>query len=351
MRLKSNRTHILLGLFFSISLVIPGICRAEEEKTAKLIEGAKKEGAMVFYTAMNVDDSNKMLKGFEKQYPFIKTKLFRLGSSQLLMKMLAEKRAGMHTCDVTCNNIFEFDVKIKEGVLAKYVSPEAQAIPELFKDPVGYWSSLYLQPFGISYNTKLVSHQDAPKSYADLLNPRWKGKMSLDRGDESWLAGILYIMGEAKGLEYAKKLAEQDINFRSGHTLLLQMLLAGEFGIDINSHLQRAERYRSTGAPIDWAAPEPALVSYNPIGVTAHAPHPNAARLFIDFALSREGQRIVRDIGRPPARVDVEPIYPRLAKFAKGEIKVVPISIKWAERYNEFNKQFEAIFLKKKANN
>ena len=351
MRAKACWAVFSIGLFFLIFLIAPGISRAEEEKTAKLIEGAKKEGAMVFYTAMNVDDSSMMLKGFEKRYPFIKTKLFRLGSSQLLIKMLAEKRAGMNTSDVTCNNIFEFDVKIKEGVLGKYISPEAQAIPEVFKDPAGYWASLYLQPFGISYNTKLVSPQDAPKGYADLLNPRWKGKLSLDRGDESWLAGIFHIMGEAKGLEYAKKLAEQNINFRSGHTLILQMLLAGEFSIDINSHLQRVERYRSTGAPIDWVAPEPALVSYNPIGITSHAPHPNAARLFIDFALSREGQKIVRDIGRPPARADVDPIYPRLAKFARGEIKVVPISIKWAERYNEFAKQFETIFLKKKANN
>jgi len=348
MRKRGLQPVFLLGLVFLIFFAVPGFLRAEDEKTAKLIEGAKKEGAMAFYTAMNVEDSNKLLKGYEKQYPFIKTKLFRLGSSQLLMKMLAEKRASMYTADVTCNNIFEFDVKIKEGVLAKYISPEAQAIPEVFKDPVGYWASLYLQPFGIAYNTKLVSPQDAPKGYADLLNPRWKGKMSLDRGDESWLAGIMHIMGEAKGLEFARKIAEQNINFRSGHTLLLQMLLAGEFSIDINSHLQRAERLRSTGAPIDWVAPEPCLVSYNPIGVTAHAPHPNAARLFVDFALSREGQKIVREIGRPPARSDVDPIYPRLAKFAKGEIKVVPISIKWAEHYNEYSKQFETIFLKKK---
>ncbi len=342
-----GRARFFVVLFLLLGMLNPLFSRAGEDKMAGLIEGAKKEGQMVFYAAMNVDDSNRMLVGFEKKYPFIKTKLFRLGSTQLLTKMLAEKRAGFHNCDVVTNNLFEFDVKTKEGMLGKYMSPEAKAIPAIFKDPAGYWASLYLQPFGITYNTRLVAPQDVPKGYADLLHPRWKGKMSLDRGDESWLAGIIHIMGEEKGLNYARKMAEQNINFRSGHTLLLQMLAAGEFSLDINSHVQRAERNRHLGAPLDWVAPEPSLVSYNPIGITANPPHPNAAKLFVDYTLSREGQRIVRDIGRPPARSDVEPMYPRLAKYAKGEIKVLPIAIQWAEHYKEYSDQFESIFLKK----
>lgn len=343
--------NLFVGLLLIVFLTFPVFSThswAQEDKAAKLIEGAKKEGEMVFYTTMNVDDSTLLVRAFEKKYPFIKTKLFRLGSEQLLTKMLTEKRAGVLAADVVSNSIFEFSVKLKEKIMGKYISPEAKAIPEGFKDPEGYWASLYLQPFGIAYNTKLVSPKDTPKGYEDLLNPKWKGKMSLDSGDVDWFAGILHIMGKDKGLDYMNKLGEQDLTLRKGHTLLLDVLIAGEHSIDINAHLQRVERYRNKGAPIDWLAPEPALVSYNPMGITVNPPHPHAAMLFLDFALSKEGQKIVKDIGRPPARADMEPIYPRLAKFTKGEMRLLPLSTKWTENYEEYSKQFRKMLFKKR---
>ena len=152
---------------------------------------------------------------------------------------------------------------------------------------------------------------------------------------------MLKIMGEEKGLEYMKRLAKQDIQFRTGRTVNTQMLAAGEFSIGIALYNQRVEEWKRKGSPVEWIVVEPVVSEMNPIAVSARAPHPNAARLFVDFVLSREGQEMISSFLRIPARVDVEAQIPELK--LKGK-KIWPIDLKIADDYDRYLKLFREIF-------
>ena len=129
---------------------------------------------------------------------------------------------------------------------------------------------------------------------------------------------------------------------RSGHPLLTQLLIGGEFPVYIDGFGSTIEKFRAQEAPIDWVPLEPVIVSLNPVGLAVNAPHPASARLLIDFLLSKEGQEVGRTVGKLPARVDVEAPYPRLTKG----LKLFPVPLAVAERYGEIVKEFRELFLK-----
>ena len=158
------------------------------------------------------------------------------------------------------------------------------------------------------YNTKLVSPQDVPRSWNDLLQPRWKKKLGLDTKSFEWFGYMLKVMGQKNGLEYMQRLAEQNIQFTNGgRTLMAQLVAAGEMTMAL-VYREDVELLKDKGAPVDWVAFEPIIPSIHPIGINIYAPHPHAARLFIDFALSREGQEAWVRLYRVPSRPDVKPL-------------------------------------------
>ena len=230
----------------------------------------------------------------------------------------------------------------KEGHLQRYASPQQGAFPTQFKDPQGYWTSFYVDPRVLAYNTRLVPRDQLPKAYEDLLLPKWKSKMGMDDAEYIMYGTLLEIMGRERGLSYMKRLGQQDLNIRSGHSLLTQLLVGGEFSLYIDGFGSNVEQVKAQGAPIDWTALEPVIVSLYPVGMALNAPHPHSARLLIDFLLSKEGQEIGRTVGKIPGRSDVEPPYPRLTKG----LKLFPVPNSVADRYGEIVKEFREIFLK-----
>jgi len=312
---------------------------AQSDSSSALIDAAKKEGEFVWYTSMSVSDSRPLLDAFEKKYPFIKGKLFRASSEKILNRILTETRAGEWGFDTVA--LSEIGFLVENNLTSPYVSPVAKAYIPKFKDPQMHWTALYNNYYVIGYNTNLVSAKDAPKDWKDFLDPKWKGKISIDQEEYEWFATLGRDWGREKADKYMKALANQNIQWRKGHTLIAQLMSAGEFPLAI-VYAHRIESMKKKGAPVEWVNTiDPVVVSTNGIALSAKPQHPNAAKLFIDFALSKEGQNIIRSENRIPARSDVDPLSPKMDQ-AKLNIEVVPQDM--STRLNEYVEGFRKIF-------
>ena len=200
---------IFLMVLLSWSLLgSPLYCADGDGQQRQLIEGAKKEGQLVFYTSVETEFARSLTAAFEAKYPFIKTDIFRSTHDKILSRMNVERKTGTYTADTMSVGEFETYHMQKMGFITPYKSPFAATYPEGFKDPNGYWTDLYDNLIVIAYNTKRVKRDELPKRYEDLLHPRWKGRMVLDQNEDRWFANMLYLMGEQKGMEFMQALAK-----------------------------------------------------------------------------------------------------------------------------------------------
>jgi len=312
---------------------------SQRDERAKLIESAKKEGKLIWYTSTNVTESKPLLDDFEKQYPFIRGEIFRASGEVILNRIISETRAGRWNFDVVM--VGEFDVLMGAKLLAPYKSPEAKNFIADFINPNGYWSAVYVNYRTIGYNSKIVAEKDAPKQWEDLLDAKWKGKISLEEEDYVWYGALVKYWGKEKTQKYMRALAKQDIQWRKGHTLISQLMAAGEFPLGV-IYAHRIEEMKQRGAPVEWSnTVNPVVATLNGAGLSLKAPHPNAARLYIDYLLSKPAQQRLRTLRRIPARSDVEPLSP---KMDQSKLKLAIALRDSVEEYNASIKEFREIF-------
>lgn len=333
-----NALRLLLSLVCYLPAHAVGLHAAE----INLLDKAKAEGEVVLYTAWGLDTVQALQKAFARKYPFIKFDMLRTGSERLLNVTTQEHKQKVFRADVIGGSHLAMINHLKAAHLQKYLSPEQRAFAKEYRDAEGYWTAFYMDTRVLTYNTRMLNRDEVPKSYEDLLLPKWKGKMGMDSADYILYGTLLEMMGRERGSAYIKKLAQQELIIRNGHPLLTQLVIGGEFPIYIDGFGSNIERFRLQGAPIDWVALEPVILSLNPFGMAVNAPHPASARLLMDFLLSKEGQEIGKTVGKLPARSDAEAPYPRLTKG----LKLYPVPIAVAERYGEIVKEFREIFLK-----
>ena len=330
-----------------------GLASSVEEERA-LIEGAKKEGKVVFYAAGDIQLSKLYLDAFREKYPFIKTELMALKSEGLFTRVLAEARAKKLQADVIQSDATYIAIYKKEGVVSNYRSPEIQGYPDYARDPEGYWASYYDNLGVMTYNTKLVSPKEVPKKYEDLLNPVWKGHLAMDTGDARWFGYMETFWGREKNLDFCKKLAQQNITFRTGKTNLGTLLAAGEFKILVTWYLDSVERLKQMSAPLDWVFLDPVVVNGHPIFVPASAPHENAAKLYYNFLLSDKGQELVASVGKFPSKQtkNTDRILTEFYSGLKGRTinpkVVVTASGLTADKFAQHSQKFRSIFLQKR---
>ncbi|HXG52554.1 MAG TPA: extracellular solute-binding protein [candidate division Zixibacteria bacterium] len=311
----------------------------QTEDRVKLIEGARKEGKVVWYTSTNITESKPLLQDFEQQYPFIKGEIFRASGEKTLNRIVTEARAGRHDFDLV--TISEVDALTEARMLQPYRSPESKNFIPEFKHPSGYWTAVYINYATIGYNPKLVPEKDAPKQWEDLLDPRWKGKISIDQEQYSWYGTLHKAWGRERAQKYMRALAKQDIQWRKGHTLIAQLMAAGEFPMGV-IYAHRIEEMKKRGAPVEWVSTvNPIVVTVNAAAISARPQHPNAAKLFYDFLLSKAAQQRLRSLRRIPARSDVEPFSPRMEQ-SKLKLQVEPPQS--GAQFNQTIKEFREIF-------
>ncbi|HEX9445281.1 MAG TPA: extracellular solute-binding protein [Candidatus Binatia bacterium] len=329
--LLKRRIYLFGGLFL---LFFPG-SPARGQDPAK----ALREGELAWYTLIAVEDSQKIIQAFEKKYPGVKVRLFRNREAALLPRIIAEKQSGRPVVDVTSLRGIGYYQLWKRGLIQPYVSPESKILPAGFKDPKGFWADLYDSLYAWSYNTARM--KDPPKGYEEVVQPRYRGRIGMDNEEVEWFAGLVEYWGKERVVQFLRRLAAQEIRARDGHTLIAQLMAAGEFDLTL-TFSESVEKLKRGGAPVEWIKTfDPIIASVHPIAIAADAPHPEAARLFVDFALSKEGQSIIRSTGRVSPRPDVAPPF-RLS--AEEKLKVHPVPPGAAADYEGLQKEWREIF-------
>ena len=338
MNLPSGRALITLLIISCLWIQPRPWAHAQSVDTAKLIEGAKKEGELVIYGTTDLRQSNLINEKFQAKYPFINVKLNRLTSDNLYPRVIAETRSGKFLADLLQNNAIGMHFLRKGNFLGRYVSPEEGAYGKEFKDS-GFWVTSSMNVHVIGYNTRNVARNQLPKSWEDLLGPTWTGRLMVSPR-EQWFGWMLQVMGKEKGLNYMRALAKQKPAVRRESTAMrAQLVLAGEGDIDLDSTYSVLTPLMKRGAPVNWTTLGPALVVPVGYGLTAKAPHPNAAKLFLDFVLSQEGQRQVLTFERQSARADLAQ-----EQAAMKDIKLIPLDSTLGEQLEFFARQAQEIF-------
>jgi iron(III) transport system substrate-binding protein len=298
---------------------------SEPDRQQKLIEGARKEGQVAFYSAMIVNQALRPIADkFGKKYPFIKMTYWRADSEDIAQKVSAEVRANNVVGDVV-EGTGVGEQAVQAGLLVPYTTPAVAAFPEPYRDPTNMWTPTRLSYYSIAYNTRLVPENKVPKTFEDLLDPQWKGKIAWRIGSASgtplFMTNLRLAWGEEKARAYFAKLKEQKIvNFGAGSArTLVDRVIAGEYAIALNIFAHHPLISKAKGAPVNSKLLDPVASTAATMGVVKGARHPHAALLLIDFVLSKEGQEILlgadyfpADPNVPPAPM-LAPVVPKLA--------------------------------------
>jgi iron(III) transport system substrate-binding protein len=305
------------------------------DRMQRLVDGAKKEGELTIYTSAQTIDLGPVVEAFEKKYG-VKASIWRAGSEAVLNRALQESRAGRHTVDVVETNGPELESMSREQILQRVESPYHADLIEPAIRPHGEWVGTRLNVFVQAYNTNLVKKEELPKTWDDLLDPRWKGRLGIEQEDSDWLAGIIGEIGEERGLKVFKQMvATNGMSARKGHTLLTQLVASGEVPLALTVYNYKAEQLRAEGAPIDWFTIGNAIARPNGVGVARRAPHPHAALLFYDFELSPEGQRIIADREFVPTSREIDtPLNKVPMTFVDARVSIDEYD-KWKNLYTD----------------
>ncbi len=308
------------------------------DRQQRLIAGAKKEGTLLLYTSAPPDDVAILTDTFEKKYG-VKVRVWRASAENVLNRTVTEARGNRFEVDIIDTNGPEMESLHREKLLQAVNSPYlVDLIPQAIQ-PHREWVGTRLNIFAFGYNPNLVKKADLPKSYEDLLDPKWKGKLGVDATDDDWFSAVVGVLGEARGLKLFREIvAKNGISVRKGHTLLTNLVISGEVPMALTVYNYKAEQLKNKGAPIDWFVFSPAIARSNGAGVLRHAPHPNAAVLYYDFMLS-DAQTILlkRDFVPTSKKADT--------KLNRMPIKFIDSAVILDEN-DKWNKLFDEIFVK-----
>jgi iron(III) transport system substrate-binding protein len=282
-----------------------------------LIDAAKKEGEVIWYTTQIIAQLVRPVSvAFEKKYG-IKVRSTRANSTELSVKIINESRAGRPQSDVFDGTSTVVPLK-KEGFVLQWLPDPAKAYPAPYKDPEGYWVANNLFFLTPGFNTALVPKGTEPRSYQALLDPKWRGKIAwstspTSSGGPGFIGTVLTEMGTESGMLYLRELSKQRIaNIGSAAREVLDQVIAGEYLLALQIFNHHTVISAKKGAPVDWIKMEPVTGTLSVISVHKNAPHPNAAKLLVDFITSSEGQNIFRDAEYLPADPAVPALTPSL---------------------------------------
>lgn len=287
------------------------------ERQKKIEEGAKAEGELSLIHTWRGELSRDHLKLFQKRYPFLKVELIDIGSQDAADRLLAEETAGRHLTDAI--NMSLGDSSGVRQLFAHYPTPATKAIlPQYngFLDPDNRWVPFYWSEHGISYNSNMLTPEQAPKSWEDLCKPEYKGQISFDPPEVRFLLGMYAILGPDKIENWMKCIGENDPIIQRGHTQRVQLMVAGDHAIQGDNYLyqgllMKKENPSTPFQPV-WSAPVQATAGV--MIINKNAPHPYAAALWCDWVLSDESQRYTAERYRGPVTIP-HPYMPADAKI------------------------------------
>jgi len=275
------------------------------DRTQRLIAGARKENALMIYSSMTVADMGALINAFQAKYG-VKAQHWRGSSEDIRNRITREYSASRHDADLAETAGTDMEAMVREQVLQKVTTPVSKELIPQATFTHGQWIATRLSVFAAAYNTNIIKSSDAPKTYEDLLNPRFKGKLAVEAEDANWFMSVVLSMGEEKGLKLFRDIvARNGMSIRKGHTLLANLVPTGEVPLALTAYSYRVEQLKNEGAPIEILYLPPPVAFPTGIGMFRHAPHPHASLLFQDFTLT-DGQKILAEREAVPTNPKVK---------------------------------------------
>ena len=341
----STRRSALLGVTFTaLALVgapLPALAQSVADlaslsgpdRTQKLIEGAKKEGTVSIYTSITTEDMNVLVPPFEKKYG-IKVRFWRASNEDILQRAVVESRGGRFDADLFETDGSGMEGLRRENLLQPVQSPVfSELLPQALKP--GAWIGTRLNIIAGAFNTNAVRGGSLPKSYEDLTDPKWKGKLGIEAADADWFATVVKSRGEEQGLALFREImAKNGASVRKGHTLMANLVASGEVPLALTTYLYKVNQLKGAGAPIDSMLLEPLVARVNGMGLAAKAPHPHAALLFFDYLLT-DGQDILAAREFFPTNVKHSNVTEKMKLTFVDAAQMLDEGTKWEKLFGE----------------
>jgi len=283
-----------------------------EKRLNFLISKARAEGEVIWYSNINTIISAPLREGFRRRFPGVELKYWRGSGEAVANRVMTEARAGRFEPDVIGAANEFIHTLLNGNLLGRYKSPERKFYPEDLKDREGYWTLHTTAIAVMAYNTNLVPKSQAPTKYEDFLNPKWKGNFAIDTNSDRTVMGWLKTWGTEKTEKFLEGIIKNDVAVRRGHTLITQLLCAGEFKAAIELYAYRVAELKHKGCPIKIIFPKPTVGAGTPLVISKRSPHPYAAALLVDYILSEIGQKSLASKGRQSPRPGIRPKYPEI---------------------------------------
>ncbi len=323
-------------------LVVTGVAAAQDAR----LEAAKKEGKVVWYTSLALPSAEKIAKLFEAAHPGVKVEVHRTGSERVLSRLMQELGAGIKNADVVHTSDAGHFVLLKnKNLLLKHTPPGVDGFPAGFKDKDGYYYGLRATVNVIAYNTKALSSADAPKTWKDLLDPRWKGKLvTAHPGYSGVIATHVLALANQYGWDYWKQLAQNRPMLVQSAVDPSGVVASGERAVAIDGGEYTFYQAKKKGNPLEIVYPKEGMpLVISPSAITSFAPHPNAAKLFTDFTFSREIQQVMADSeglysGHPEVKYPTD--KPKLSDLKLWSVDAEELE----KRIDEIKKRFVEFF-------
>jgi iron(III) transport system substrate-binding protein len=269
--------------------------------TPELVAAAQKEGQLAWYTSVDLSVAEKIARAFEAKYPGVACRVERAGAERVFQRIGQEYGSRIYAVDVVnSSDAAHFVVWKRDGLLAPYVPEDvARFYPAEHKDPDGLFATWRASLSVIAYNTTLVKPEEAPKSFADLLDPKWKGKIvKAHPGYSGTILTATYQMARDLGWSYFEQLAKQNVMQVQSSADPPKKLALGERAVMADGNEYNIVLLKESGQPVELVYPtEGSPLIVGPNGVFKNAPNPNAARLFQSYMFSAEAQQLMSDVG------------------------------------------------------
>jgi iron(III) transport system substrate-binding protein len=361
MLLTTSIRYVIFSMLIASILVWPAPSHAAQSKAMSaaelalyqgadrervILEGAKKEGQVTFYTS-NTWVEGPVSKEFEKKYPFVKTNVWRSDSKSLLKRLTEEVTAGRFIADVIETSPEYIAILMKENMLQEYLSPELKVYDDdakvKGKKGVYAWTNREIY-ISLGYNSKLIPPAEAPKSIKDYLDLKWKGKMSI-AGTSTGVQWVGAVM-EALGREFLEKVSTQDVNVQNISGAALSGLVAsGEVPLSPTIFNSNIFTHKRDGAPVEWRPLDPVVAGVGTSGMVVNAPHPHATLLFLDYLHSKFGQEVAMKGGLSSARKDIGSLE---QKFKKVYIESKYTPEEYEKKFTEWEMLMRRLFISKR---
>jgi iron(III) transport system substrate-binding protein len=305
------------------------------DRTEKILDAAGKEGTLTLYTAFRPQDLPLIIAPFEAKYG-IKVKAWRSGSNNVTQRVVREAAGKRPEVDVIMMPASEMEAVYREKLLQAVTSPFTKDLIPSAMPAHKQWATVFMNVTVHSYNTQLIKKEDLPKTYNDLLDPKWKGKLGVESKAEEWYSKVVTVMGEEKGTKFFRELVTKNgMSARLGASLLHNLVIAGEVPLALTVYIDLPEKDKRAGKPVDWFALDPVVAQGFNMSIAQKSQHPHAAMLFYDYMLSPETQKLLASLHYYPASTKVNNPYPNMKIEVVDPVVTMDTFSKWTKSFDD----------------